>query len=85
MYGLLKFWKGKKSILGKTLNFFTIVSSDFLIFIYPCFKKYPTLEETPKSHFTPPFNKISYSYFIFNLKIVHHYFKFNNLCFELIN
>jgi hypothetical protein len=33
--GYWSFEGGKKSNLGKSLNFFTIANSDFLIFIYP--------------------------------------------------
>jgi hypothetical protein len=39
MYGLLKFWKGEKSILGKSSNFFTTASSDFFNIYLSLIKK----------------------------------------------
>ncbi len=68
---VIEILKGKKSILGKSLNFFTTVNSDFLIFIYHWFKNCPTLEKTPNSQ-NPIlpflFIKMSWPYFIFNSK-----------------
>jgi hypothetical protein len=86
MYELLKFWKGENSILGKSLNFFTIASSDVLYLSILSFKISNNGKNTkiPKSHLTLYQNVL----LIFYLQIWELFStisNFYNLCFELMS
>jgi hypothetical protein len=90
MYELLKFWKEKKSILDKSLNFFTTANSIFLIYLStPNFKTVQHWKKITNSQKIPSYlssyqNVLLVFYFQF-WELFITISDFNNLCFELTN
>jgi hypothetical protein len=88
MFELLKFWKGKKSNLGKSLNLFTTANFDFS---YLSIFNFKTIQHW-KKHQIPKIP--SYPSFYQNILLIFYLqfwelfitiSDFNNLCFELMN
>ncbi len=84
IYELLKFWKGEKSILGKSLNYFTTTRSDFL-YLFILNLKIPDIGKNTKIPSYPSsYQNVLFIFYFQFWELFITISNFNNLCFELM-